>query len=282
MCVSVSVPVSLISVYYKTYTRTEFAVKQHLQPACLASHIIDLYISLLDNLGITSQSIKTVHEAIQNSHTFQSLLSINLSSNSMTTFPIGFADLPSLQKIILSGNMLGERISGQSVTAHFLTSHFITLSIRNFHGGILVSFILLCYVMFFRTIIAILNNDRYSLFLFYHFKWINLIIYNFIIDISKNEIFAFPQGLTSLDISNNKIDSDYFDDILCALNRHVRKNSFESLFHFGFIFSSCFFSEIRLLFRIFFSFCHVPLFFFKDFLLFLCSVYLTIWLNYSK
>lgn len=88
----------------------------------------------------------------------------------MTTFPIGFADLPSLQKIILSGNMLGERISGQSVTAHFLTSHFITLSIRNFHGGILVSFILLCSVMFFRTIIAILNNDRYSLFLFYHFK----------------------------------------------------------------------------------------------------------------
>ena len=111
MCVCVFV--CLIGMYCNTYIRTEFTPKQHLQPSYLAFNLSYFHISLHDNPGITSQSIKTVHEAIRNSHTFQSLLSINLSSNSMTIFPVELADLPSLQKILLSGNMLGGRISGQ-------------------------------------------------------------------------------------------------------------------------------------------------------------------------
>ena len=75
--------------------------------------------------------MKTVYEAIKNSHAFQSLLSINLTSNAITIFPVELANLPSLQKIILSCNVLGANIRGQWKTTFFLIDHFLALLLEN-------------------------------------------------------------------------------------------------------------------------------------------------------
>ena len=69
---------------------------------------------------------------------------------------------------------------------------------------------------------------------------------HFIIDSLKSETFAFPQGLISLDISNNQIDSEHFDDILYALNGQVSKHFRASFYDFGFILSLCSISYLRL------------------------------------
>ena len=119
-----------------------------------------LLTSLFYNLGITSQSLKTVFEAIKSSHTFQSLLSINLSSNSMTIFPSELANLPALQKIILSGNMLGANTSGQLLTDslhNYLISNFYNRNIHCFNI-IIHLFIYLFIYLFIHLFIYIFNK----------------------------------------------------------------------------------------------------------------------------
>ena len=58
-------------------------------------------------LGITSDSMSTVYRSLQNSHTFGTLHTLNLSNNSLSTFPAQLRGLLALKKLILAGNSLG-------------------------------------------------------------------------------------------------------------------------------------------------------------------------------
>lgn len=130
--------------------------------------------------------------------------------------------------------------------------------------------------MLFSIIIAIFDNNICTSFF--------QPIYKFIIDGPKSEIFSFPNALISLDISNNKIDSDYFDDILCALNGQVSKHDFVSLCYIGFYFLLFYFLYSTLQPLYFFVFNFIT-FFCLSYFYFLsfspCFVYFSISVNYS-
>ena len=74
-----------------------------------------LCISLL-SLGVSTDVLPYVYKQIESSHSFLSLISLDLSSNSLSAFPSILHSLSALKKLILAGNALGSASSFDSGT----------------------------------------------------------------------------------------------------------------------------------------------------------------------